>query len=328
MIKYISKRILYMLFVFAIMSLILFLIFSMVPGDPAATEMEPLREQLTAEEFEIRYQMIRQQMGLDDPLYIRYLKWAGNLLRGDLGMSSKFKAPVTEVIKAPLKVTLLMNILSLFLTFLITIPLGIYTAVKKNSIFDKFTQVVTVVGYSVPSYIFGLIFIYIFAVKLNLLPVSGLKTANFSGTAVEAALDMAKHLALPLMVMVFSSLSGLTRYIRAAMGDALTMDYIKTARAKGLKEKVVILSHAWRNALLPVITLLISWITSIFGGSIIIENLFNLGGLGKLFYDALLNQDYNLALAGNMFYIFIALVGNLITDLSYGMVDPRVRVNK
>ena len=133
---------------------------------------------------------------------------------------------------------------------------------------------------------------------------------------------------LPVLVMTVGSLGGMTRYVRAAMIESLSMDYIRTARAKGLRERVVIYSHAWRNALLPVITVLIGWFISIFSGSLIIEQMFGLNGMGQLYYQGLMNNDYELALAIQMFYVLIALVGQLITDLSYGIVDPRVRVNK
>ena len=328
MVKYISKRIMYMIFVFAVMSVILFFLYNLIPGDPARAEVEPMKDTLTPQEYQLKYQAARDRLGLDDPLHIRYIKWIGKLAKFDLGESSAFKKPVTEVIVTPLKVTIFVNIFSIALAFLITIPLGITCALKKNSMFDKVVQVLTIIGYSIPSFIFGLLFIFAFAVKLQWFPVSGMNTANFQGTQWELMKDTMLHLALPLMVLTFSSLGGLTRYIRAAMGDALTMDCIKTARAKGLKERVVILSHAWRNALLPVITLLIGWIMSVFAGSLIVERMFNINGMGKFFYDSLVKQDYNVTLAIQLFYVILALLGNLITDISYGLVDPRVRVNR
>lgn len=328
MIKYTLKRILYMIFVFSIMSVILFSLYNMIPGDPARAEVENLKETLKPDDYERAYLQARERLGLDDPIVVRYGKWAKGLLKGDLGMSRVHKLPVNKIISTPLRVTIFINIFAVIIGLVITIPLGIFCAVKKNSAFDKITQVLTIVGYSIPVFIFALLFIYFFAVKLGWFPVSGMRTPNFKGTAYEAFKDQMKHLALPLMVMTIGSLGGLTRYIRAAMADSLSMDYIKTARAKGLKEKVVIFSHAWRNALLPVVTLLIGWFMSIFYGSLIIERMFNLNGLGKLLIDSLFNQDYEVVMAIQLFYIVIALLGNLISDLSYGIVDPRVRVNK
>ena len=328
MAKYIGKRIIYMVLVFFVMSIVLFFLYNLIPGDPARAEVEPLKDKLTPEEYQYRYEQTRKALGLDDPLIVRYGKWMGKLLQGDLGRSSVYKQPVADMIKAPLKNTVIINIFVIALVFLITIPLGIKCAVKKNTAFDKTVQVLTVIGHSVPSFIIALVFIFIFAVKLQWFPVSGMHTPNFKGTKLQSLLDTLYHLALPLIILVTSSLAGITRHVRAAMIDALSMDYIKTARAKGLREKVVIYSHAWRNALLPVVTILIGWIMSVFSGALVIERMFNLHGMGKFYIDALNNQDYNVALAVQMFYIVITLIGILITDISYGFVDPRVKVDQ
>ena len=327
MIKYTLKRILYMVFVFSIMTLILFSLFNMIPGDPARAEVEALKDQLQPDEYEQAYQQARERLGLNDSAAVRYVRYVKGLLTGDLGMSVVHKREVTKILKEPLKTTVFINIFAVAIGLAITIPLGIFTAVKKNSVIDKIVQVLIIVGHSIPVFIFALLFIYLFAVKLGKFPVSGMSTPNLSGSAWVLFKDKMWHLALPLMVMTIGSLAAITKYVRAAMADALTMDYIKTARAKGLKEKVVILSHAWRNALLPVVTLLIGWFMSIFYGSLVIERMFNLDGLGKLLITSLNNQDYNVVMAIQLLYIVIALLGNLITDLSYGIVDPRVRVD-
>ncbi len=328
MIKYIFKRIIYIFLVFFVMSLVLFFLFNLVPGDPARAELEPLRDILEPEEYQYRYEQTRRIMGLDDPMPIRYAKWITNMVQGDFGMSTVFKRPVRDVIVTPLKNTIFINAFSVTLALGITIPLGIATAVKKNSFFDKFVQVTSIIGYSLPVFITALLFIYLFAVTLGWFPVSGMATPNFSGTAWEVFKDKVWHLALPLGVMTVGALAGLTRYVRAAMIDALSMDYVKTARAKGLKERVVILSHAWRNALLPIVTLIINWLMRVVTGSLVVESMFNLPGMGKFYIDALQNHDYNVAIAIQMLYIVIALAGNLISDISYGIVDPRVRVNR
>lgn len=328
MTRYIIKRFGYMLLVFAAMSIILFFLYDMIPGDPARAEVQHLKETLQPQQYEEVYQQARDRLGLDDPLPIKYKKWATGLLKGDLGMSSVHKKPVTEVIKEPLKYTIFINMFAVFAGLIITIPLGIYTAVKRNSKFDKTVQVLTIVGYSLPPFIFGLLFIYVFAVRLGWFPVSGMGTPNITGTKWFLLKDKMKYLALPIAVMTIASLGGFTRYVRAAMSDSLSMDYIKTARAKGLKERVVILSHAWRNALLPIVTLLVGWFTSVFYGSLIIESMFNLNGLGKNLIDSLRGQDYNVVLAIQLLYMVVALASNLITDISYGLVDPRVRVNR
>lgn len=328
MVKYIFKRLLYMVFVFLIMTFILFFLYNLVPGDPARAELERIKDKLTPEEYQYRYEQARKRLGLDDPLIVRYGRYMDNLLHGDLGDSQVYKKPVTEVLKSPLKVTVTINVFVIAFTLIITIFLGIACAVRKNSKFDKTVQVLTIVGYSLPVFIFALLYVYLFAVKLEWFPVSGMRTPNFTGTKWEEFLDLLRHITLPLLVLITRSLGGMTRYVRAAMVDALNMDYIKTARAKGLREKVVIYSHAWRNALLPVITLIISWLMTIFSGSLVTESMFVLHGMGKIYIDSLNNQDWNVALAIQLFYIVMAIVGNLIADLSYGIVDPRVRVNK
>lgn len=317
-----------MFFVFMIMSVLLFWLYNLIPGDPIAAELEPQAAKLTSEQYTARYNQLREQMGLDDPIYVQYGRWIGKFMTGDFGQSLQYKKPVSEVVVTPLKTTIFYNLFVLFFIFIITVPLGIICAVKKNSVFDKVVQIGTIVGYSIPSFIFALLFIYLFAVKLNWFPVSGMKTPNFQGTQFEAFMDMLWHLGLPIIALTFASLGGMTRYVRASMGDALSMECIRTARAKGLKEKVVILSHAWRNALLSIITLLISYMMSLFGGAMILETMFNIDGMGKFLYTSLIKQDYNVTMALQLFYVIIALVTNLLIDLSYGLVDPRVRVNK
>ena len=327
MARYIARRVVYMVFVFFILSIILYFLFNLIPGDPVAAQLQPLMDEMTAEEYEIRYNQLRSQMGLDDPLIVRYARWVTGMLSGDLGQSHRYRRPVADVIVTPLRNTIFINIFAVAIGLAITIPLGIFCAVKRNSILDKIVQVLTIIGHSLPHFIICLIAIYYFAVIKGWFPVSGMNTPNFEGTGWELFKDTMYHLTLPLMVMTAASLAGMTRYIRAAMSDALGMDYIKTARAKGLKEKVVIFSHAWRNALLPIVTLIINWFMSIFSGSLVVERVFNLHGMGKFFIDSLNNQDYNVSIAIQMFYIIIALVDNLVTDLSYGLVDPRVRID-
>ena len=328
MLKYVGKRLVYMVGVFFVVSIIMFTLFNNVPGDRALTQVQHLRGKVTDEQFETMYQNARDKLGLDDPIPVRYVKWMGNLLQGDLGYSTQYKKDVSDVIGEPLFNTITMNIASVILALGITIPLGIWCAVKKNSNFDSAVQVFTIVGYSIPSFIIALVCMFFLAVKFQIFPIGGMNTPNFQGTGFAFFADRMYYLALPLIVMTLMSLGGMTRYVRAAMMDALRMDYIRTARAKGLKEKVVIYSHAWRNALLSVVTLIISWFMSVFMGSIIIEQMFQLNGIGIMYYKGLMNQDYDLALAIQMLYCIVNLVGNLLTDLSYGIVDPRVRVDK
>jgi peptide/nickel transport system permease protein len=337
--KYVLRRIAYLILVFFIVSFLMYCLYNLVPEDPARNQLEAQKKSLKPDVYQRMYLELREEMGLDDSLVIRYARWMGlapqkqsgkldGLLEGNLGKSNYFKKDVIEVVQGPIGNTVFINIFSTILALGITIPLGIYCAVHKGGKVDSFTQVFTIIGYSIPIYITALVFIYIFAVLLGWFPVSGMGTPGAEYTGMKAFWDKLYYISLPLIVMTFASLGGMTRYVRAAMIDALSMDHIKTARAKGVKEKVVIYSHAWRNALLPVITLIIGWFLSIFSGSVLIENTFNLNGMGKLYITALNNHDWVLTLGIQMFYTVVSLVGALIIDLSYGLVDPRVRIDK
>ena len=337
--KYILRRIAYLILVFFIVSFLMYCLYNLVPEDPARNQLEAQKKSLKPDVYQRMYLELREEMGLDDSLVIRYARWMGlapqkqsgkldGLLEGNLGKSNYFKKDVIEVVQGPIGNTVFINIFSTILALGITIPLGIYCAVHKGGKVDSFTQVFTIIGYSIPIYITALVFIYIFAVLLGWFPVSGMGTPGAEYTGMKAFWDKLYYISLPLIVMTFASLGGMTRYVRAAMIDALSMDHIKTARAKGVKEKVVIYSHAWRNALLPVITLIIGWFLGIFSGSVLIENTFNLNGMGKLYITALNNHDWVLTLGIQMFYTVVSLVGALIIDLSYGLVDPRVRIDK
>lgn len=337
--KYIVKRIIYIIVVFFILSFLIFMIYNLLPVDKAA---EAARAEITANRnlnYDERYEYWQHRYGTNGTKFERYLRWLGvypysdgsynGLFQGNLGNSTKFGRPVAEVLVEPMKNTVFINIFATILALGITIPLGIFCAVKRGSKRDVAVQVGTIVGYSLPVFIIAIVFIWLFAVILGWFPVSGMQTAgSLNWSAWDRFWDKMYHLALPLIVMTFASLGGMTRYVRAAMIEALSMDCVRTARAKGVREKVVIYSHAWRNALLPVITLIIGWFLAIFSGSLMIENIFGLNGIGKIYYDALNGSDNEVILALQMFYIIISLVGNLIIDLVYGLVDPRVRVNK
>lgn len=337
--KYMVKRIVYIVLVFFILSFLLFMIYNMLPVDKAA---EFARTEVLANKklnYEERYQYWQEKLGTNGTKIERYLRWIGvypyadgtfnGLLQGNFGDSSEHGKPVAEIVMEPMKNTVFINIFATILALGITIPLGIFCAVKRGSKRDVGVQVGTIIGYSLPTFIIAIVFIWLFAVVLKWFPVSGMQTAgSLNWSEWDKFWDRMYHMALPLIVMTFTSLGGMTRYVRASMIEALSMDCIRTARAKGLKEKVVIYSHAWRNALLPITTLVIGWFLGIFGGSMMIENIFALNGIGKTYYDALQASDNEVVLALQMFYITISLFGNLLIDLAYGFVDPRVRVNK
>ncbi len=338
MLRYILRRLVYIVILFLIITFMMYALYNLIPSDPARAQLEGMRNTLKPAEYEALYKQTRLELGLDDPLPWRYARWMGmvpdrmgdynGILQGNFGFSNFYKKPVIDVIPEPMKFTVFINIFVTVFALGITIPLGIRTAVKKDSALDRSVQVFSVLGYSIPIHIIALVFIFLFAVVLRWFPVMGMKTAGSSYTGWAAFKDSIYHITLPVIVLVFGSLGSMTRYVRSAMIDALSMDYVRTARAKGVREKVVIYSHAWRNALLPVITIIISWFLGIFGGSTITETTFSLNGMGRLNIQALNNKDYELALAIQLFYIVISLVGRLIIDLSYGLVDPRVRITK
>lgn len=324
--KYFFKRICYMIFVFFVVSMLQFTLFKCIPGDPVALQLADQATALKPEQYQAEYDALYIKMGLDKSIPEQYLIWITDSIQGDFGRSTIHKKPVAELIPVPLQNTIYLNVATLILVFSITIPLGISTAVKKNSLFDKTVQIGTIIGYSLPMFVIALVMIVLFSVKIPIFPISGSATANFSGNGFEIFMDKAYHLALPVLVSTLGSLGAITRYVRAQMIGNLRMDYIRTARSKGLTEKVVIYSHAFRNALIPVVTIFVGWFVSIFSGSIIIESIFGLNGMGTLLITSLRQQDYLVVMAMNSLYIFLGLAANLFLDLIYGFIDPRVKI--
>ena len=347
MAKYTAKRVGYMLIVLVLLSFIMYMIYSLVPANRAYTdaraELQAMKNSIPKEQldsyFDDLYLKYQRLYGTDtDNKVIRYLRWVGlaplydgecnGLLQGNFGWSYEKKQPVIDVIKAPMINTIKLNLLATTLALAITLPLGIHCAVKRGSRTDQGVQILTILGYSLPTFLIAILFIWIFCSKLGIFPPSGMQTPGSNFTGMRKVLDELYYLALPVITMTFCSLGGLTRYTRASMIEALSMDCIKTARAKGLRERVVIYSHAWRNALIPIVTLVVGWFLGIFAGSLVIENMFALNGMGALMIKSLRAADYDVVLLMQMFYVFMSLLGNLIIDLVYGMVDPRVRVSK
>ncbi len=345
--KYVIKRIVYMLVVLLILSFIMFLIYNLVPSNraytDARTEMQSMKKGMSAEameqKFDELYLKYQRRYGTDtNNKLVRYLRWIGvyplydgsydGLLQGNFGYSYDYKKPVLDVVKDPMINTISINIFATILALGITIPLGILCAVKKGSKGDKGVQIFTVIGYSLPTFLICILFVWIFCSKLGWFPPSGIKTPGSNYTGLRKWTDRLYYYALPLITMTFCSLGGMTRYVRASMIEALSLDCIKTARAKGLRERTVIFSHAWRNALIPIVTLVVGWFLGIFSGSLVVEQMFGLNGMGNLMISALRTADFDVVLLMQLFYVAVSLLGNLIIDLIYGLVDPRVRVNK
>ncbi len=327
-----------MLLILAILSFLMYLIYNMIPYDRARALVEEQKAVYKNDPagFEAAYQKYRHELGLDRSVVFRYFRWLGlvpidgvydGLLQGNFGWSFQYSRPAAEVLAGPLRSTVFLNLFATVLALAVTIPLGIFCAVHRGSRRDTAVQIGTIVGYSIPGFIMAILFICLFAVIVPVFPVSGMKTPGSSYTGFRKFFDELYYMGLPILVMTFSSLGGMTRYVRASMTEALAMDCIRTARAKGLRERVVIYSHAWRNALIPVITLIIGWFIRIFSGSLMIENIFALNGMGRLYITCLNANDYEVVLILQMFYVALALLGNLLIDIAYGIADPRVRVS-
>lgn len=324
--RYLLKRFIYIIFVFFIISILMFFIYKSMPGDPVDAMLGSLRTSMRPDAYQELYDRTAERLGVNQPLPVQYFAWISNMLTGNFGYSTQYQRQVIDVIGAPMFYTIMLNLFTMVVVFLVSIFLGIATAVRKNGFFDKTVQVVTIIGYSIPSFIIALLAIFAFAVKIPIFPISGIRSPGSEATGIAAALDVAWHMALPVLVMSVSGIGGITRYVRASMIDALRMDYIKTARAKGLREKTVIYVHAFRNALIPIVTITTWWIIGLFGGSVVIESVFLWNGLGKMLIDGLMNRDFSIVLTMQMFYVLLSLAGNVLMDIAYTIVDPRVRL--
>lgn len=324
--RYLIKRLIYIVFVFFIISILMFFIYKATPGDPVRMMIGDTGN-IEPERYQTMYDQYAELLGVNKPLPVQYIRWITNMLTGDFGYSTQYKRQVSQIIGVPMKNTIMLNLFSMFVVFVISIPLGIATAVKKNSVFDKAVQVITIVGYSIPGFVIALLAIFVFAIKLKWFPISGMRTAGLEVSGIREVADIARHMVLPVLVMSVGGLGSITRYVRASMIDALRMDYIKTARAKGLKEKVVIYVHAFRNALIPVVTVTTWWIIGLFGGSVVIESIFGWKGLGLMLLNGLMQRDFSVVLTMQMFYVVLSLTGNVLMDIAYTLVDPRVRLD-
>ncbi|WP_416197476.1 MAG: Peptide/nickel transport system permease protein [Sporanaerobacter sp.] len=319
MLKYIIRRLLHMIPVILIISIVIFGIVKMAPGDPVGTNLDPkaTAEQRAAE---------RARLGLDKPLPVQYWNWLTRSVKGDFGDSYIYKKPVSDVVPNFIWNTFLLNIVDFILAFLISIPIGIICAVKQYSKTDNFWTVFSIIGISMPSFFFGLLLIYIFSVKLNAFPINGMVTPGKNATGWAHIKDVMHHIFLPALVLVIGSMASLVRYTRTSMLEVINQDYIRTARSKGLSEKVVIYKHAFRNALIPIMTIIGFWIPGLFSGAVILETTFVWPGIGNVMMDAISARDYNLIMALNMFFALLTLLGNLLADIGYALVDPRIKV--
>jgi len=324
MLQYIFKRLIFMVPLLIGITIICFTVMHLAPGSPTdlQTQMNP---RVSAEAKE----RLRTMYELDKPLHQQYWSWVKKLAVLDLGKSfSSDHRPVADKILERLPITILLNILSMLLILLIAIPIGILSAVHQDSPFDKITSVFVFVGFAIPAFWLALLLMIFFGVNLNWLPISGIRSLNYEYLPAGAAFwDLIKHLILPVLLSAFGGLAGLSRYMRSNMLEVIRQDYIMTARAKGLSERVVIYKHALRNALLPVITILGLSIPGLIGGSVIFETIFAIPGMGQLFYMSVMARDYPVVMGILFIGAALTLLGNLIADVSYAVADPRIRVS-
>ncbi|MEW5949186.1 MAG: ABC transporter permease [Thermodesulfobacteriota bacterium] len=323
MAAYILKRLFLMIPIFLGITVISFAVLHLAPGAP--TEMQTMMQPKVSLEARARLNAI---YGLDKPLPIQYFDWLKRLVRFDFGRSfSSDNRPVQEKIMERLPVTLFINILSLVLILVAAIPIGILSAVHRYSLFDKATTLFVFIGFATPTFWLALLLMLVFGVHLDWLPISGLKSLNYEYLGFWGkTVDLGRHLILPVLLSAFGGLAGLSRYMRSNMLEVIRQDYILTARAKGLPERVVIYKHALRNALLPVVTVLGLSIPGLIGGSVIFESIFAIPGMGQLFYGAVMARDYPVVMGELVIGAVLTLIGNLVADISYALVDPRIRV--
>lgn len=324
MLKYIGKRIVSLIPVVIIISIMLFSFVQLMPGDPVKAMMNPdIKDPV---EYDRVYKEIETKLGRDKSYPEQYVRWVSNTLKGDLGYSTSMKKPVKDVIATPLKNSIGLNIVSIALAFVISIFVGIKSAVDRGKFFDKFWQVFSLIGMSMPTLLISILLIYVFAIKLGWLPTGGMPLAG-SSSGLAYIGEWFKYAALPIATLTIGSFASTIRYVRNAMIEVLNSDYIRTARAKGLSSKVIIYSHAFRNALIPVVTVVAGSIAGIFGGAAITENIFSWNGIGNVLISGVTSRDFMLILSMNMFYAVLSLVSNILMDVGYALVDPRVKLD-
>lgn len=320
--QYLIRRSLQAIPLLLVTSLIIFMLVRLAPGGPlAAAERNPnvSPEQLA---------LLRHKYGLDQPLYVQYFKWMGQLFQGNLGDSIKMHRPVSTLIAERLPNTLLLVGASFLVTVMIAIPVGVYSAIKQYSIGDYIITTLTFIGQSIPIYWFGLVLILVFYVWLQnpftgepIFPGGGMYSLDEEGNL----LDRLWHLVLPVTMLSLTWIAWYSRFLRASMLEVIHSDYVRTARSKGLGERAVRYRHALKNAAIPLVTLMALDLPALFGGALFTEMVFSWPGMGRLFWDAARARDYPVLLAVVLINSFLIVIFNLLADLGYGFLDPRVR---
>jgi peptide/nickel transport system permease protein len=320
---YILRRLIQTCVVIVILSYVCFYLMTLMPGDPVDM-MISSNPKITAEDVE----RLRKLYGLDQPSYVRYGHWVSDIVKGDLGYSRTYRVPVQELIGPRLTSTFILSTVALAFSLLVAVPIGIFSALRPGSKFDYAINFISFAGISIPSFWLGIVCIIVFAVWIPLFPAGGTQTIGADNLGFFATLmDRSKFLVLPVLSLSLQQIGRFSRFTRSAMLESLRNDFIRTAKAKGLSRQVIIWRHAFRNALIPLITILALSISSIFSGAIITETVFAYQGVGKLTYDSIIGNDFNVAMVSFIISVAMVLLMNLIADLLYGVADPRISYN-
>ncbi len=311
--RYLARRALVTLPILLGITVLSYLIMSLTPGDPVTMLINP---SMSEADIEIK----RRALGLDQPVYVRYVKWLGELLQGNLGYSFSSGAPVARRIGERLGPTLLLTGTALALSYLIAVPTGVLVAVRRYTWIDYLATFLAFLGISLPTFFLGLAGIYVFALRLRWLPTGGTMTLGGEG----GVLDLLWHLVLPASVLAVAGAGALMRYVRSSMLEVLGQDYVRTARAKGLAEGLVLRRHALRNALIPVVTLAGLQLPALLAGAVITEQIFEWPGMGRLTIEAINQRDYPVLMGITLITALLVAAGNLLADLAYAYIDPRI----
>ncbi len=316
MLTYIVRRVLQLIPLLLVISFVSFGIYQLSPGDPvkafAPREMLKHPEQL---------ERLRRQLGLDKPWYIQYLRWMERVSQGDLGRSMITGQPVLDRFKTAIPNTLKMTVTAWVISFTLAIIVGVVSATRKYTWVDSLSSIFSFAGISTPSFFLGILLMLLFAVKLKWLPAIGMYSVGHEGEFWDGVL----HMIMPVTALAVTDIAGTSRYVRSSLLEVLKLDYVRTARSKGLAERVVIYKHALRNSLMPVVTFLGLGMADFVGGALVIENLFAWPGMGRVTVQAVFQNDYPMVMAANLMFAFLTVLGNLIADIMYAAVDPRVK---
>jgi len=310
MLRYIVTRIALSIPILLAVFTLVFIVVRIIPGDPAEAALGDYASKQAVE-------ALRERMGLNDPLIVQYLRFLGDLLRGDLGISMISGKPISEQVAHVLPYTLQLTFASILIGTLFGIPLGVFTATRRNTFIDYLGRIISLAGLSVPAFYFGILLILFFAIKIDLFPAVG-------GGDLKKPVENLKHLVLPALTLGLIMTTSVTRLTRSAMLNVLSEDYVRTARAKGLCERAVIIKHALRSAMVPIVSIIGLWAASLIGDSVMTEVVFSRPGLGKMLVGAIMQRDYAALQSIMVIYAAFVVLINLITDLIYGLVDPRI----